>query len=241
MIHWKKQIKKQENNPLSKAPFAVIFDMDGVLLDTENIAKQCWKSAAETVGWEDWEKTYLGVVGNPMDVQQAAMNETLGEEGGTRFREVIREHFREGFSGGPLPVKTGAEEVLSLLHENGIPLAVASSTIEEIVRRNLTDTDLLHYFDKVIGGDQIRNGKPAPDIFLKAAEVLDRPPEECYVIEDSFHGIRAAHYAGCHPVMVPDVLQPTREIADLAQEIFPSLLETAEYFRMLCETTKQEN
>ena len=125
--------------------------------------------------------------------------------------------------------------MLSYLHGQGIPLAVASSTIEEIVRRNLTDTDLLRYFDKVIGGDQIRHGKPAPDIFLTAAEVLDRPPEECFVIEDSFHGIRAAHFAGCRPVMVPDVLEPTAEIAALAEEIFPTLLETEEYFRFLCE------
>lgn len=220
---------------MKRAPFAVIFDMDGVLLDTENIAKQCWKAAAEEVGWTGWEDTYLGVVGNPMDVQQAAMNEALGEEGGTRFREVIREHFRSGFSAKPLPVKTGAREVLSLLKEQGIPLAVASSTIEEIVRRNLTDTDLLQYFDRIIGGDNIRHGKPAPDIFLAAAEALDRPPEECFVIEDSFHGIRAASFAGCVPVMVPDVLQPTAEIAALAAEIFPTLLETAEYFRFLCE------
>ena len=142
---------------MMRAPFAVIFDMDGVLLDTENIAKQCWKAAAEKTGWTGWEETYLSVVGNSMDVQQAAMNQALGEEGGTRFREVIREHFRSGFNSGPLPVKTGAREVLSYLHGQGIPLAVASSTIEEIVRRNLTDTDLLRYFDKVIGGDQIRH------------------------------------------------------------------------------------
>ena len=171
-----------------RAPFAVIFDMDGVLLDTENIAKQCWKAAAEKTGWTGWEETYLSVVGNSMDVQQAAMNQALGEEGGTRFREVIREHFRSGFNSGPLPVKTGAREVLSYLHGQGIPLAVASSTIEEIVRRNLT-----------------------------------------------FHGIRAAHFAGCRPVMVPDVLEPTAEIAALAEEIFPTLLETEEYFRFLCE------
>lgn len=215
------------------AEFAVIFDMDGVLLDTENIAMQCWKKAAETVGWEDWKAVYLGVVGNSMPVQQAAMNEALGEEGGLRFREAIRSQFKEGFAPRPLPVKEGAREALEVLHGNGIALAVASSTVEEKVRENLETAGLLSYFDRVIGGDQIRNGKPAPDIFLNAAKVLERDPAECYVIEDSFHGIRAAHAAGCHAIMVPDVLQPTEEIRRLAEEVFPSLHETAEYFRWL--------
>ena len=74
---------------MKRAPFAVIFDMDGVLLDTENIAKQCWKAAAEKTGWTGWEETYLSVVGNSMDVQQAAMNQALGEEGGTRLTFLL--------------------------------------------------------------------------------------------------------------------------------------------------------
>ena len=92
------------------------------------------------------------------------------------------------------------------------------------------DAGLLPYFDRIIGGDQVTHSKPDPEIFLKAADALHAKPEECYIIEDSFNGIRAAHAAGMHPVMVPDLLEPDDEIKALYEEIFPSLVEVRKYF-----------
>lgn len=213
--------------------FAVIFDMDGVLFDTENIAQQCWEKAAEIMEWPEWRETYLKVVGSTMEVQNQELQKALGSEGAERFHQTIRSQFSTGFGVRPLPQKSGVSEVLNILKEHQIPIAVASSTVKEYVIRNTTDAQIDGYFDAMIGGDQIQNSKPAPDIFLAAAEALDVMPEKCYVVEDSFNGIRSAHAAGTHPLMVPDVLEPTEEIRRLAEEVFPSLLEVADYFSKL--------
>lgn len=218
--------------------FAVIFDMDGVLFDTENIAQQCWEKAAEITGWTDWRETYHKVVGSTMEVQNRELENALGKEGAEQFHQAIRSQFNVGFGVRPLPQKPGVHEVLNVLKEHGIAVAVASSTVKEYVIRNTSDAHLDGYFDAMIGGDQIKNSKPAPDIFLAAAEALGASPEKCYVVEDSFNGIRSAHAAGTHPIMVPDVLTPTEEIYTLAEKVFPSLIEVAVYFSQLL---KEEN
>ena len=94
----------------------------------------------------------------------------------------------------------------------------------------IRDAGLLPYFDRIIGGDQVTHSKPNPEIFLKVADALNAKPEDCYIIEDSFNGIRAAHAAGMHPIMVPDLLDPDDEIKELYEEIFPSLVEVRKYF-----------
>ena len=218
--------------------FAVIFDMDGVLFDTENIAQQCWKKAAEIVGWPEWRETYLKVVGSTMDVQNREVQNALGEKGAEQFRHTIRSQFNVGFGVQPLPQKPGVPEVLNVLKEHQIPTAVASSTVKDYVIRNISGAQLEDYFKVMIGGDQIENSKPAPDIFLAAAQELGYAPEKCYVVEDSFNGIRSAHAAGTHPLMVPDVLEPTEEIRGLAERVFPSLREAAEYFSQLLHEEK---
>ena len=100
-----------------------------------------------------------------------------------------------------------------------------------MVQKELKEGDLLEFFDVVIGGDMVERSKPAPDIFLMACERLGAVPEETYVIEDSYNGIRAASAANMIAIMVPDLVEPTEEIRKLASEIFPSLVEVKEYFR----------
>ena len=142
------------------------------------------------------------------------------------MRRLYYDHYeREG-----LPLKSGARELLSALNGSGTPLALASSTRTETVRRELRDAGLLDFFDVVIGGDQVTRSKPHPEIFLRAAAELGTAPEECCVIEDSFNGIRAAAAAGMHPLMVPDMLQPDEEILALAERVFPSLHEVRNFF-----------
>ena len=108
-------------------------------------------------------------------------------------------------------------------------MALASSTRTELVRRELKDAGFIKYFSVIIGGDMVSHSKPHPEIFLKAAEVLGAAPGDCYVIEDSFNGIRAAAAAGMHPLMVPDMIQPTEEILALTEMVFPSLNEVTAY------------
>ena len=213
-------------NPDSRSFQAVIFDMDGVIFDTEHLAMSFWIQAADELGIPGIAEVYPSVIGTTT----VRTHEILAERYGTSFpweafdrriRDLYHEHYaREG-----LPVKPGVAELLSSLAANRVPLALASSTHSDLVRRELRDAGFLNYFDVVIGGDMVTHSKPHPEIFLRAAEALHAAPENCYVIEDSFNGIRAAAAAGAHPLMVPDLLQPTEEIRALTEQVFPSLYE----------------
>jgi HAD superfamily hydrolase (TIGR01509 family) len=123
-------------------------------------------------------------------------------------------------------------EILEELKRKNVPLALASSTRTDIVQLELEEANLLHYFDAVLGGDMAARSKPEPDIFFAAAEALGATPASCYVLEDSFNGIRAAYQAGMHPIMVPDMQQPTGEIREMAEVIADTLLDALKYLRV---------
>ena len=127
-------------------------------------------------------------------------------------------------------MKPGVRELLSFLKENNVKTALASSTKVETVTNQLRDAKILDYFDVVIGGDMVKNSKPNPEIFLKAAEKLGIDPKEAYIIEDSFNGIKAAHSAKAMPIMVPDMLEPDEEISSLCHKIFKDLIQVRDYF-----------
>ena len=213
------------------APFAVIFDMDGVLFDTETIALRCWGESAKTLGLDGWRELYPQCIGITQPKTTELWIEHWGEKNAEAFgKEILAVYDRE-YAGRPVPQKPGAAEILTTLNERGIPLAVASSTPEARVRQHLAEHDFLRRFSAVIGGDRLQRSKPAPDIFLLAAEALGAEPERCFVIEDSFNGIRAAHAAQMRPIMVPDMLAPTEEIAAMAEVVLPDLHEALEYLQ----------
>jgi HAD superfamily hydrolase (TIGR01509 family) len=114
-----------------------------------------------------------------------------------------------------LPIKEGAYELLDYLQANGIKIGLATSTNAERVNRHLELSDMKKYFDAVVTGDTVPNGKPAPDIFLIAAERMGVAPADCMGVEDSFNGVRAVRAAGMYTVMVPDMIAPTDEILGL--------------------------
>ena len=209
----------------------VIFDMDGVIFDTEHLAIQLWTRAGRELNIPDLETVFPACIGTTAVRTREILREHYGdgfpqEEFDRCVRRLYYDHYeREG-----LPVKSGARELLAALNGSGTPLALASSTRTETVRRELRDAGLLDFFDVVIGGDQVTRSKPHPEIFLRAAAELGTAPEECCVIEDSFNGIRAAAAAGMHPLMVPDMLQPDEEILALAERVFPSLHEVRDFF-----------
>ena len=120
-------------------------------------------------------------------------------------------------------MKAGVEELLKYLKETGYKIAIASSTRSALVKEQIEDAGLMKYFDVIVGGDQVKKSKPEPDIFLKAAELLVVKPENAYVIEDSYTGIRAAKSAHMRPIMVPDMVQPDEEMQDKAWKICDSL------------------
>ena len=195
---------------------AVIFDMDGVIFDSERLVIECWQVIAEKHNIPDIVEICMRVQGNNR------------QETGKRFREKYGEDF---------PYETYKKEVTALFRElqelkqRGVPLALASSTRSDIVRLELDEAHLLSCFDAVLGGDMAPRSKPEPDIFLAAAAALGAVPANCYVLEDSFNGIRAAHRAGMHPIMVPDMQQPDDEMRRLAEVIVENLPEAMDYLR----------
>ena len=211
---------------------AVIFDMDGVIFDTERAVISCWKTLSETCDLPDIENICIECIGTTSEMTRSIMLRHYGNDFPyDELSEQVSRIFEQRYSGRNLPVKNGAEHILSHLKAAGIKVALASSTRSDIVRRELTDTGLIGYFDEIVGGEMAARSKPAPDIFLMAAEKLaaGSSPDHFYVIEDSYNGIRAAHAAGMHPVMVPDILQPDEEIRSLAEIVLPDLYAAADW------------
>ena len=211
---------------------AVIFDMDGVIFDSERLVIECWETIAKKYNIPDIVEICMRVQGNNREETGKRFREKYGNDFPYEaYKKEVSALFRHLYGGGRLPLKPGVAEILAELKRGDIPLALASSTRTDIVKLELDEARLLQYFDAVLGGDMVSRSKPEPDIFLAAAEAVGAVPANCYVLEDSFNGIRAAYRAGMHPVMVPDMQQPTDEIRRLAEAVVENLLVALDYLR----------
>ncbi len=210
---------------------AVVFDMDGVIFDSERAVMQCWKEVASRHNIPDIEKAILACTGTTMVRTREIMLNLYGAD--FPYDEYARESsviFHSRYDGGRLPMKPGVKELLTFLKEHDKKIALASSTRQQVVTDELRDAGIIEYFDRIICGDMVSRSKPAPDIFLKACEELNVSPSDSYAIEDSYNGIRAAHAGGLHPIMVPDLLPADEEMQSLAEIVLPSLTSVMEYF-----------
>ena len=218
--------KNQMDDRWQEGITAFIFDLDGVIFDSERAEFQEWKLISEKYGFPNLEEPYVKCIGVNAPTCRRIFLDYYGEDFPyDAYCDEKRQNFREKYSHGRLPLKPGVTELLESLKKKGFRIAIASSTRTETVREEIRDAELLDYFDEIIGGDLVERSKPAPDIFLKAAEKLGTAPGNCCVIEDSYNGIRAASAAGMFPVMVPDMLPPNDEISKKAGLIVNSLTE----------------
>ena len=205
---------------------AAVFDMDGVIFDSERAVIECWKQIAPQYGITDIETHCIAATGLNEEATRRIFKEQYGDElPYDEMRAARRALFMERFDKGLVPVKEGAKELLQYLKESGHKVALASSTSEGTVRRELGMAGLLEYFDFIIGGNNVTHSKPDPEIFLKAMAGLGVDPEESIVIEDSYNGVRAGHASGAFVAMVPDLLPPTDEILPLTDMVVESLTE----------------
>ncbi len=213
---------------------AVLFDMDGVIFDSEIKVIECWKVIADKYGIEDIETPCYEALGTTREKTQEIMKEHYGADFPyDMYKQEMSALFHERYGEGRLPKKPGVEELLQFLQMHNIRIALASSTRRDVVTQELRDGGLLSYFDAVICGDMVARSKPEPDIFLKACEVLGVAPEHAVGIEDSFNGVRALSAAGITAIMVPDLKQPTEEIRALADVILPDLLAVRDYMKQI--------
>lgn len=207
-----------------------IFDMDGVLFDTERLYQVTWREVASEMGVTLPAEFTLAVSGAAKDGVVEAVRKYYGTDAPERVIGEVYQRMQKKQE-SLLPVKPGVPEILAFFREQNVKTAVASSTYHDQVVKNLERNGLADYFDEVVGGDEVTRAKPDPDIFLYAAERIGVDASDCYVFEDSFNGIRAAHAAKASAVMVIDLMEPDAEIRGLTDYVFSDMMEALEMLR----------
>lgn len=210
----------------------VIFDMDGVLFDTERVCMKAWMAVAEKHGLPGMEELFNRVIGlNANDSRQIVL-EAYGQEFDyPAFRQETADCFKKYIKEDGLPIKPGVPEILEWLKGSGYRVGLASSTRSESVLSHIKQADMEDYFSVVITGDMIEHSKPQPDIYLLACERLGVEPDQAYAIEDSPNGIRSAHAAGMWTIMVPDMIAPDEEMLRLSRVILKDMTEVLVYLQ----------
>ncbi len=204
-----------------------IFDMDGLLLDTERLYAESWCEAAKAFGQEPADGFAKAVCGTNGEKMLEVIHKYYPEVDARSFMEFCI-HRVEDILKTEIPEKPGMREILKFFQKNNVKMAVASSTKLATIEDNLSRLGVLPMFSAVVSGQQVAKGKPAPDIFLLAAGEIGCQVDECYVFEDSANGIRAGRAAGCCTIMIPDLTLPDEELKELATGIYGSLEEAME-------------
>lgn len=211
---------------------AVIFDIDGLMLDTEAISKRSWGSVMAPAGYALTDEVYHQMIGRT----EADVRHLLADVFGSQFPFDEMYHrredrFHELVTNEGIPLKPGLLDLLAFVEAEKLGKAVASSTYAKLAELKLTIAGIRQHFQIIVTGDQVRRGKPAPDLFLEAARQLGIAPAACVVLEDSQAGIRAAHAAGMRSVLVPDMQPPGDEVRALASAVLTDLGQVPEMIR----------
>lgn len=191
---------------------AVVFDMDGVLFDTESVCMKAWDYAGELMGVGKAGYMVLKTLGMNADKAIEIIRDEFGDDfDAVKFKQTGREYSYHYFNTYGVPEKPGLYEILDYLKNKGYKIALASSTNSQSVHHHLKEKDIEKYFAAVICGDMVEKSKPEPDIYLKACAEINENPADCVAIEDSKNGLLSAHRAGMQVIMVPDLWQGEAE------------------------------
>lgn len=187
----------------------ILFDMDGLVLDTEKLYARFWREAAAFYGFQMSYRQALAMRAANSRLSAANLHAFFGPDADYWLLRAKRIELMDAYiAENGVESKPGIHELLDCLSEKGIPAAIASSSPMERIRKHLTALGLYHRFSAICSGYDVPNGKPAPDIYLKAAASLGLQPEECLALEDAPIGIDSAFRANCLPVVIPDLDKP---------------------------------
>ena len=223
-----------------RTPHALIFDMDGLLLDTEMHYKRSWTETAREMGFDLTDVLYLKLIG----ITVADAEDVLAKEFGSGFAKD-KFHTRAAFLYEELhkkegiPMKPGVRELLQWAKDNNIPCAVGTSTVTAEAIERLKHHQIFDFFVVVIGGDMVERGKPNPDIFLKAQGELKLSADNCLILEDAHSGLVAAKTGGMRSCLVPDLLPASDESRSIAEGVFGSLHDVREWLAKGCPVAEK--
>lgn len=203
---------------------ALVFDMDGLLFDSERIVQRSWQKAGEQLGYPAMGNQIYQTLGMNLAGRNEYFRRAIGRDFPCdEFTRKAREHFFCIVSKEGLPMKPGAQELLAYAKEKGYRIGIATSSRREYARNNLEQAGILSYFDAGVYGDMVERAKPDPEIYLRACGCLGMDPAVCMALEDAPAGIRSAYAAGLLPVAVPDLVYPPEEIHPMIHKICKTL------------------
>ena len=204
---------------------AIVFDMDGLLFDSERIVQRSWEEAGNQLGLEHMGETIYHTLGMNLAERNHYFRNTIAKDFPCEeFAKQARIWFYKIVNEEGLPMKNGARELLEYGKANGYRMAIATSSRREYALKNLKAAKIYDFFDAGVFGDMVQHAKPDPEIYLKACDSIGAAPANCIALEDAPAGIRAAYAAGMKPIMIPDLVAPTPEIEALLYETCDTLL-----------------
>lgn len=208
-----------------------VFDMDGLMIDTEKLYLRFWKESARDFGYDMRDEHVFAIRSLARKYSIPKLKDFFGEdfpteEVRTHRTELMNRYIEEnGFD-----VKKGLFELFDYLRETGRRIAVATATPRERTEKYLAMIGADNYLSAVICGDMVKCSKPDPEIYLTAAREINLPPNQCVAFEDSPNGIKSAFSAGLKAIMIPDMTQPDDEVAPMLSAVYPSLDRAIEFF-----------
>lgn len=210
---------------------AAVFDMDGLILDSEMTVLHIWEQLGEKYGFEGIREYGISVIGKNKKATVDEFARVYGQPGEPYERE-LRQIYNVLAEQGKVPLKPHTIELLSAMKNAGMKIAIASSSTREEVTSQMEVLGALPYFDTCVCGDQVTRSKPDPEIFLKACDALGVRSEDGVGLEDSFNGVRSCKASGLFTIMVPDIIQPDDEMEALADIILPSLKDVQDFLNL---------
>lgn len=205
----------------------VIFDMDGTLLDTQRICIPAWEYAGQMQGIKGVGDHIVNVCGMNKNGSDKYITDHFPQVDLEKFRQDSRDYIIKNLV---VRFKEGAKELLDILKEKNIRIGLASGTSRPSVMHHLKAVGIEDYFDAIVCGTEVENGKPAPDIFLRTASLLNAKPENCFVFEDSANGIKAGYSAGMKCIGIADIVPFTEEVKALMYKEYSSMADALEIF-----------